>query len=241
MDGDFGWAARWGSPTPWAPERSTSGDGAGKQGYLYLLDRDDLGGFRQGPGGSDKVVQRLGPIGGVWSRTAAWPGEGGWAYLPTASPGNSATGSTGQFNVFTVRADGTGLPALALAGQADGEFGFGSSPSIVTSDGMTPGTGLVWIVWSRDGTGAGAELRAYDTRPVDGTLPLRLHFPMVVRPSSTLPASETRVSTSATGTGTSSGSGTPPRWVSPARQWTSERSRSGAWPALRSSSPRLRA
>ena len=31
---------------------------------------------------------------------------------------------------------------------------------------------------SPDGTGAGAELRAYDTRPVDGTLPLRLHLPI---------------------------------------------------------------
>ena len=179
MDGDFGSGGPMGLPdsmgTPSVPHL---GVGAGKQGYVYLLDRDDLGGFRQGPGGSDKVVQRLGPIGGVWSRSAAWPGEGGWTYLHTASAGNSASGTTGELNVFSVGTDGTGLPALALAGQADGEFGFGSSPPIVTSDGTSPGTGLVWIVWSPDGTGAGAELRAYDTRPVDGTLSLRLHLPV---------------------------------------------------------------
>jgi iron transport multicopper oxidase len=152
--------------------------GAGKQGYVYLLNRDNLGGFQQGPGGSDLVVQRLGPIGGVWSRSAAWPGEGGWTYLPTASPGNAATGTSGELNVFSVGADGTGLPALALAGQADGAFGFGSSPPIVTSNGTSPGTALVWIVWSPDGTGVGGELRAYDTRPVNGTLPLRLQLPI---------------------------------------------------------------
>ena len=179
MDGDFGSGGPMGLPDSMGTASVPHlGIGAGKQGYVYLLDRDDLGGFRQGPGGSDKVVQRLGPIGGVWSRSAAWPGEGGWTYLPSASPGNSASGSTGQLDVFSVGSDGAGLPTLALAGQAAGDFGFGSSPPVVTSDGTSPGTGLVWIVWSPDGTGAGAELRAYDTRPVDGTLPLRLHLPI---------------------------------------------------------------
>jgi len=154
------------------------GIGVGKQGYVFLLNRDNLGGFQQGPGGSDQVVQRLGPIGGVWSRSAVWPGEGGWTYLPTASPGNSASGTTGQLNVFSVGADGTGHPALALQAQADGQFGFGSSPPVVTSDGTSPGTALVWIVWSPDGSGVGAELRAYDTLPVDGTLLARLQLPI---------------------------------------------------------------
>ena len=154
------------------------GIGVGKQGYVFLLDRDNLGGFQQGPGGSDQVVQRIGPIGGVWSRSAVWPGEGGWTYLPTASPGNSASGTTGQLDAFSVGADGTAKPALALQAQADGEFGFGSSPPIVTSDGTSPGTALVWIVWSPDGSGVGAELRAYDTLPVDGSLPVRLQLPV---------------------------------------------------------------
>jgi hypothetical protein len=36
----------------------------GKEGYVYLLNRDELGGMGQGPGGTDHVVQRLGPYGG---------------------------------------------------------------------------------------------------------------------------------------------------------------------------------
>src|SRR4030095_13548942 len=32
----------------------------GKQGYVYLINRDSLGGYRQGPAGGDAVIQRLG-------------------------------------------------------------------------------------------------------------------------------------------------------------------------------------
>ena len=67
----------------------------GKDGYVYLLNRDDLGGIGRGRGGGDKVVQRIGPYGGVWSRPGVWPGDGGWVYIPTASGGNRAGGSSG--------------------------------------------------------------------------------------------------------------------------------------------------
>ena len=178
-DADFGSGAPVGLPdvmgTPSVPHL---GVGAGKQGYVYLLNRDNLGGFRQGPAGSDLVVQRIGPVGGVWSRATVWPGGGGWVYLPTASPGTSASGSTGQLNVFSLGTDGAGLPTLALVATADGEFGFGSSAPIVTSNGVSPGTALVWIVWSPDGTGVGGELRAYDALPTGTTLPLRLQVPI---------------------------------------------------------------
>jgi iron transport multicopper oxidase len=178
-DADFGAGGPVGLPdalgTASVPH---AGIGVGKQGYVFLLNRDNLGGFQQGPGGSDQAVQRIGPIGGVWSRSAVWPGEGGWTYLPTSSPGNYASGTTGQLNVFSVGRDGAGNPALSLQAVADGPFGFGTSPPIVTSDGTSPGTALVWIVWSPDGTGVGAELRAYDTLPIVGTLPVRLQLPV---------------------------------------------------------------
>ena len=57
----------------------------GKEGYVYLLNRDSLGGEGEGPNGTDNIVGRFGPNGGVWSSPAVWPGDGGWIYIPTAS------------------------------------------------------------------------------------------------------------------------------------------------------------
>jgi len=50
----------------------------GKEGKLYVLDRDHLGGKNQMPGGGDGVVQVLGPYQGVWGHPAAYGGEGGY-------------------------------------------------------------------------------------------------------------------------------------------------------------------
>ena len=38
---------------------------SGKEGYVMLLDRDDLGGYKQGLGGDDRLLQKIGPGGGV--------------------------------------------------------------------------------------------------------------------------------------------------------------------------------
>lgn len=140
----------------------------GKDGYVYLLNRDNLGGIGEGPSGSDDVVQRIGPYGGVWSRPGVWPGEGGWVYIPTASNGTSAGGSSGNLRVYQYGLSGTGTPTLSLQGTSSEAFGFSSSAPIVTSDETIPGSALVWIIWAPNGTGEGAQLRAYDPIPVKG-------------------------------------------------------------------------
>ena len=150
----------------------------GKDGYVYLLNRDNLGGIGQGPSGSDKVVQRIGPYGGVWSRPGVWPGQGGWVYIPTASGGNSPGGSSGNLRVYQYGLSGTGSPTLSLQGTSSEAFGFGSSAPIITSDGTSPGSALVWIVWAPNGEGTGAQLRAYDPIPVNGEPVLRWSGPV---------------------------------------------------------------
>ncbi|HEU4702435.1 MAG TPA: choice-of-anchor D domain-containing protein [Conexibacter sp.] len=150
----------------------------GKQGYVYLLNRDDLGGSRQGPSGSDRVVQRIGPYGGVWSRPGVWPGDGGYVYIPTASGGNSAAGSSGNLRVYKYGLDGAGKPALSLQGTSTDAFGFSSSAPVITSDGTTSGSALVWLIWAPGGSGAGAQLRAYDPVPVSGVPRLRWSAPV---------------------------------------------------------------
>ena len=150
----------------------------GKEGYVYLLNRDALGGFRQGPNGTDAVVGRYGPNGGVWSSPAVWPGDGGWVYIPTASGAASAGGSAGLLDAYQYGVDGTGKPTLNLVGTSSDAFGFGSSAPVVTSSGTTSGTALMWSVWSPDGTGVGAQLRAYNPVPVNGKMQLVYSAPV---------------------------------------------------------------
>lgn len=174
-DADFASGGVTGLPeeyfgTPTVPRLAVA---VGKDGYVYLLNRDNLGGIGQGPSGSDHVVQRIGPYGGVWSRPGVWPGEGGWVYIPTASGGNSAGGSSGNLRVYQYGLSGGGSPTLSLQGTSSDAFGFGSSAPVVTSNGTASGSALVWIVWAPNGEGTGAQLRAYDPVPVNGKPVLR--------------------------------------------------------------------
>jgi hypothetical protein len=179
-DADFASGGVTGLPnayfgTPTIPHLAVA---VGKDGYVYLLDRDDLGGIGEGSDGSDDVVQRIGPYGGVWSRPGVWPGEGGWVYIPTASAGNSAGGSAGNLRVYSYGLSGSGTPSLSLQGTSSDAFGFSSSAPIITSEGTTPGSALVWVIWAPNGTGEGAQLRAYDPIPVDGQPVLRWSAPI---------------------------------------------------------------
>jgi hypothetical protein len=146
----------------------------GKQGYVYLLNLESLGGVSQGAGGSDNVIQRLGPRGGVWSRPGIWPGDGGYVYIPT-SVGEP---DGGNFDYYKYGVSGSGQPSLSLAATSKDPFGWGSGAPIVTSDGTTSGSALVWIVWSANRSGAGGQLRAYDPVPVGGRPVLRFEAPI---------------------------------------------------------------
>jgi len=49
---------------------------------------------------------------------------------------------------------------------------------VITSDGTTSGSALVWTIWAPGGSGAGAQLRAYDPLPVNGAPVLRWSAPV---------------------------------------------------------------
>jgi len=149
----------------------------GKDGYVYLLNRDNLGGIAA-EGEAEHVVQRLGPYGGVWSRPGVWPGEGGWVYIPTASDGETAGGSSGYLRVYKYGVSGEGKPTLSLDASSKEAFGFSSSAPVITSHGTVAGSALVWLVWAPNGSGEGAQLRAYDPLPVGGEPHLRWSAPV---------------------------------------------------------------
>jgi len=153
--------------TPTIPHLAVA---VGKEGYVYLLNRSRLGGEGQGPSGTDAVVGKYGPNGGVWSTPAVWPGNGGWIYIPTAAGSTLPGGTAGQLDAYQYALDGSGNPTLNLAGHSSDQFGFGSSSPVVTSDGTTTGSALLWTIWSPSANGIGAQLRAYNPVPVNGIL-----------------------------------------------------------------------
>jgi hypothetical protein len=169
-DADFGSGGVTGLPSQYfgtkaVPDLAVA---VGKDGYVYLLNRDDLGGYGLGQNGQDRVAQRIGPNGGVWSRPGVWPGEGGWVYIPTASAGHAATGNSGNLDVYRYGLTGGGEPTLTLVGSSSDAFGFSSGAPVITSKGTEQGSALVWIVWSPNGSGSGSQLRAYLPKPKEG-------------------------------------------------------------------------
>ncbi|BDE06670.1 hypothetical protein WPS_19460 [Vulcanimicrobium alpinum] len=115
---------------------------ASKVRAIFLLDRDHLGGYT--PGGPDKILQVIGDEhdNTVWCIGTC----GGPAYYD---------GPTGQliFNAWAQDAlrayrlvTGSGRPRLVPAGQSRNTFpGSGGAIPTVSSNGKTPGTGIVWV------------------------------------------------------------------------------------------------
>jgi outer membrane protein assembly factor BamB len=167
-DGDLG----SGSPTGLPASFGTSKEPdllveAGKSGEVYLLDRDDLGGVDQGPGGSDDVVQETGPRGGEWSHPAVWPGDGGYVYITTGSPGAKPGGTSGELDIYQ-RVATDGDVSLNWVGDVP-RLHFGSSAPIVTSNGTQAGSAIVWEIVRTSSSNDSGQLRAYGAAPVAGT------------------------------------------------------------------------
>jgi hypothetical protein len=143
---------------------------AGKEGEIYLLNDADLGGEAP-PGGTDNVVSEVGPYGGVWSHPVAWPGDGGYVYIPTGSPGQKGAEGPGELDVYQRVVNGESV-ALNWVGDVPNLL-YGSSSPIVTSNGSTDGSAIVWEIQVPPGgsTGAGenAQLDAFSAVPVPTT------------------------------------------------------------------------
>ncbi|MBI1376571.1 MAG: choice-of-anchor D domain-containing protein [Frankiales bacterium] len=149
---------------------------AGKEGYVYLLDRDNLGGQRASCPDSSAVVGVVGPNGGVWSQPSVWGGDGGYVYIPTAGPGSQAVswgqGRAGNLYAYKYGVDASGTPTLSKVATSSTAWGFGSSNVVVTSNGTADGSALLWAVMSSTpGDGGGvpnARLVALKAVPTSG-------------------------------------------------------------------------
>ncbi|GHF44252.1 hypothetical protein GCM10017566_16410 [Amycolatopsis bartoniae] len=150
----------------------------GKDGRIYLLDADHLGGSAQGANGDDAVVGMTGPFQGVWGRPGFWGGDGGYVYV---------VGSNGPLRALKYSSSG---PSLTSVGTTSDNFGYTSGSPVVTSTGTTSGSALVWVVYSTGPGGENAQLRAYDPVPVGGVLKMRYSAPIGTAVKFSVPATD---------------------------------------------------
>jgi hypothetical protein len=175
VDGDLGSAGPMALPAQYGTDATPHlAVQFGKHHTAYLLNRDDLGGAGMGADGGDAVIQTIAVRAPVWGRPSAWPGEGPYVYVvPGGSP----------LEAYEYAADATGGPSLTRVAETLDDFGYDSSSPIVTSDGLTPGSALVWAVrtpvvrlvpegGAPTPTEDSAELRAYAAVPSAGALRL---------------------------------------------------------------------
>jgi hypothetical protein len=81
----------------------------GKDGNVFLLDRDNLGGTAQGPGGTNKVVSSV-QMKGVWGRAALFSsGTSHYIYFVQNS---------GPMQALRVAPNGSGVPTLSIVGSS---------------------------------------------------------------------------------------------------------------------------
>gem|GEM_PF-610985 len=136
----------------------------GKDGRVFLLDRDNLGGMGQGAQGGDAAVSVSGPYQGMWGHPAFWGGDGGYVYV---------VGNQGPLRALKYGVRNGGTPALTLTGQSQDTFGYTSGSPLVTSNGTDESSALVWMTSASNASGADGTLRAYSPTP-DGNGLLQL-------------------------------------------------------------------
>ncbi|MCC9311502.1 PQQ-like beta-propeller repeat protein [Kitasatospora sp. RB6PN24] len=147
----------------------------GKDGRIFVLDRNNLGGMGQGPNGGDNPVSVAGPFEGIWGHPAVWGGDGGYIYTVATDTGSGHA----PLRALKYSVNGAGVPVFSSAATSNEGFGYGSGSPVVTSDGAKSGSALVWAVWSGSGVGGvGGELRVYEALPANGTMHLIRSFPI---------------------------------------------------------------
>jgi hypothetical protein len=137
---------------------------AGKERKIFVLDRDHLGGQGQGPGGKNDILGEIADAHPVFGSMAVWPGEGGYVFIP-------GIGETGGLEILKYSPEGE-QPKFELIETTD-PLQWGSGSPIVTSDGTTPGSAIVWEEQCPDAViCAGSTLNAYKAVPAPGEPPL---------------------------------------------------------------------
>ncbi|HSR84945.1 MAG TPA: choice-of-anchor D domain-containing protein, partial [Streptosporangiaceae bacterium] len=152
----------------------------GKDGRIWLLNRNGLGGRQQGPSSTDASLFVGKAYGGMWGHPAIF---GDTAVTRANSGGTTATdndflfsvGKDDVLRVFRFAVASTNKPWLTNVANSSLTFGFTSGSPVVTSNGSDPTSAVIWAVYtpnfktSPDPTGANSILEAYKLGNVAST------------------------------------------------------------------------
>jgi hypothetical protein len=140
---------------------------AGKEGRIFILNRDNLGGRKQGPGGANADLAEAGPYAPQFSHPAAFADT---TTLTSANASSSSNymlfnGKNDFMREFKFGVSSSDKPTLTDVANSSFTLGFGSGAPAITSNGTDASTGLIWEVHSPDNSGTLAFLGAWDLLP----------------------------------------------------------------------------
>ncbi|KAK0545894.1 hypothetical protein OC845_004878 [Tilletia horrida] len=131
----------------------------GKNSKAYIMNADNLGGYKTGAGGGDGNIQTIPLNGPSFSTVGGYPFEGGYIYISSTSSPTIA---------FKLTTDSNGNPNFVQVGQtADSSTGTrGIGHTTTTSYMGQPGSGLLWVTDLTNGN-----IRVYPAvPPADGNM-----------------------------------------------------------------------
>lgn len=131
----------------------------GKNGQVFVMNADNLGGYKNGANKGDNILQTITPPTGsaMFGTVASYPLEGGYIYMAL---------SGAPVYAYALGFDSSGRPRFSYAGQTSASTTARAAVSapVVTSLGGQAGTGILWVVDPDNG------VSAYQAVPENGIL-----------------------------------------------------------------------
>lgn len=110
----------------------------GKEGKIYLIDRDNMGKYCNGCGNDTQIVQEIpGATTGVWGSPAYWNGSVYWG-------GGNDGGSSDHVKAFSFNANNSGVLSTSPTSQSSQSFGFSTAAPVISANGNA--NGILWIL-----------------------------------------------------------------------------------------------